>query len=125
MACRSRPSIVVVVPAAAKPGQSARFHLTFRFAPTTTDHWNNEAEPLRVWIDPPDGIVASQQLVEAEKPKPATSTEGRTVGFEVQVPKDASGTIRIPVYTLYHLCDNAQGQCRFLRLDVSVQLEVK
>ena len=96
-----------------------------RFAPTTTDHWNNEAEPLRVWIDPSDGILTSQQLVEAEKPKAATSTEGRTVGFEVQVPKDASDTIRVPVYALYHLCDDAQGQCRFLRLDVSVQLKVK
>ena len=108
-----------------KPGQSVRIHLTFRLAPKTTDHWNNEAEPLRVWIDPPDGIVASQRLVEAEKPRAATSTEGRTVGFEVQVPKDASGTIRIPVYALYHVCDDAQGQCRFHRLDVTVQLKVK
>ena len=114
----------MVVPAAVKPGQSARIHLTFRLAPTSTDHWNNEAEPLRVWIDLPDGIVASQQLVAAENPKAATSTEGRTVGFEVQVPKDTSGTIRIPVYALYHVCDDAQGQCRFLRLDVTVKLKV-
>ncbi len=116
---------VVIVPSAVKPGQSARIHLTFRLAPTTTDHWNNEAEPLRVWIDPSDGILTNQQLVEAEKPKAATSKESRTVGFEVQVPKDASGTIRIPVYALYHVCDDAQGQCRFLRLDVTVQLKVK
>ena len=116
---------VVVVPATVKPGQSARIHLTFRLAPTTTDHWNNEAEPLRVWIDPSDGILTSQQLVEAEKPKAATSKESRTVGFEIQVPKDASGTIRIPVYALYHVCDDAQGQCRFLRLDVIVQLKAK
>ena len=116
---------VVVVPTAVKPGQSARIHLTFRLAPTTTDHWNNEAEPLRVWIDTSDGILTSQQLVEAEKPKAATSKESRTVGFEVQVPKNASGTIRVPVYALYHLCDDAQGQCRFLRLDAAVELRVK
>jgi len=116
---------VAVVPAVVKPGQSARIHLTFRLAPTTTDHWNNEAESLRVWIDPPDGIVTSQQLVEAEKQKVATSKEGRTVGFEIQVPKDVSGAIRIPVYALYHTCDDAQGQCRFLRLDVTVQFMVK
>lgn len=115
----------VVVPAAVKPGQSARVHLTFRLAPTTTDHWNNEAEPLRVWIDSPNGTLVSEQLVEAEKQKAATTTESRSIGFEVQVPKDAVGKISVPVYAVYHVCDDAQGQCRFLRLDVDVVIVIK
>ena len=116
---------VVFVPASVKPGQSVRVHLTFRLAPKSTDHWNNEAEPLRVWADPPDGVAINERLVEAEKPKMATSGEDRTVGFEIQIPSGASGTIRVPVYALYHLCDDQDGECRFLRLDVNLELKVK
>ena len=115
----------VVVPASVKPGQSARVHLTFRLAPKTSDHWNNEAEPLRVWIDPPEGATVSERLVEADKSKRAASSEDRTIGFEVQIPKDASGTIRVPVFALYHVCNDAGGQCRFLRLDATVEVKVK
>lgn len=122
---RSVACEVVVVPATVKPGQSVRVHLTFRLAPKSADHWNNEAEPLRVWVDPRDGVSVSTRLVEAEKPKTRASGERRTVGFEVQIPTGASGNIHVPVYALYHLCDDAGGQCRFLRLDVSVELKVK
>jgi hypothetical protein len=116
---------VVVVPTSVKPGQSARIHLTFRLAPKSSDHWNNEADPLRVWIESPDGVTVSERLVEADKSKLATSTEVRTVGFEVQIPKDASSTIRIPMYALYHLCDDVGGECRFLRLDATVDVNVR
>lgn len=114
-----------VVPAAVKPGQSARVHLTFLLTPKTSDHWNNEADPLRVWIDPPDEIAVSERLIEANKSNRATSSEDRTVGFEIQIPHDASGTIRVPIYALYHLCDDAGGQCRFMRLDAMVEVKVK
>lgn len=115
----------VVVPAAVKAGESARVHLTFRLAPKTADHWNNETEPLRVWVDPPDGVAVSERLVAADRPKPATSVEPRSVGFEVRVPKDSAGTVRVPVYAVYHLCDDAGGTCRFVRLDATVEVKVK
>jgi hypothetical protein len=88
-------------------------------------HWNNEADPLQLWVDPPDGVTVSKRLLLAEKPATATSTEDRTVGFEVKVPADAKGTIRVPVYALYHLCDDAGGTCRFVRLDLTVEVPVK
>lgn len=125
---RDRGSVVceiVVVPATVVPGQSVRVHLTFRLSPKSADHWNNEAEPLRVWVDSPDGIAISARPVEADKPKMATSGEDRTVGFEIQIPTGASGTIRVPAYALYHLCDDQGGECRFLRLDVNLELKVK
>ena len=78
---------VVVVPAAVKPGESARVHLRFRLAPKTAGHWNNEGEPLRMWVDPPDGVASSERLIEAEQPKAANSDEDRMIGFEVQIPK--------------------------------------
>jgi hypothetical protein len=116
---------VVTVPAAVKPGDAVRVHLTFRLAPKGTAHWNNEAEPLRVWIDPPAGGATSARLVEAERPARATSVEARAVGFEVRIPKDAKDTVRVPVYALYHLCDDDGGQCRLVRLDVTVEVRVK
>lgn len=115
----------VVVPAAVKAGQSVRVHLSFRLAPKTTDHWNNEAEPLRVWVETPDGVAVSERLIAADRPPAATSVEARTVGFEVQVPKAAAGTVRVPVFALYHLCDDTGGTCRFVRLDTTVEVKVK
>lgn len=116
---------VVVVPAAVKAGESARVHLTFRLAPKAADHWNNEVDPLRVWVDPPDGVAVSERLIAAERPKAATSVEVRAVGFEVQLPKTATGTVRVPVFAVYHLCDDAGGTCRFVRLDATVEVTVK
>ncbi len=115
----------VTVPAQVKPGSSVRVHLTLRLAPTTTDHWNNEAEPLRVWVDPPEGVPVSERLVRAEQPRTVTSQEERTVGFEIQLPKTASGTIRIPVFAVYHVCNDDGGQCRFVRTDAVVDVKVK
>lgn len=115
----------VVVPARVKPGDSARIHVTLRLKAVAKAHWNNEADPLQLWVDPPDGVTVSKRLLLAEKPTTATSTEDRTVGFEVKVPADAKGTIRVPVYALYHLCDDAGGTCRFVRLDLTVEVPVK
>ena len=76
--------------------------------------------------DAPDiGAMVPERLVEADKSKRAASSEDRTIGFEVQIPKDASGTIRVPVFALYHVCNDAGGQCRFLRLDATVEVKVK
>jgi len=116
---------VVAVPAAVKAGQSVRVHVTFRLTGKPLAHWNNEAEPLRVWVEPPAGVTASERLIEATKPKAATSDEPRTVNFEVQLPKDAAGTVRVPIFALYHVCDDDGGTCRFVRLDATAELKVK
>lgn len=116
---------VVLVPAMVKPGQSARVHLSFHLAHKSKDHWNNEAEPLRVWVEPPDGTVASERLLRSEMPKEAVSGEERTLGFEVKIPNGAMGTVRVPAYAIYHLCDDDRGQCRLLRLDFTIVVTVK
>jgi hypothetical protein len=67
----------------------------------------------------------SDRLIESDKPTTAKSTESRTVGFEVQISKDARGTVVVPIFGLYHVCDDAQGQCRYLRLDTKVDVKVK
>jgi hypothetical protein len=45
--------------------------------------------------------------------------------FEIVVPTTARGKLRLPVYALYHICDDAGGQCRFLRLDIPVEVTIE
>ena len=106
-------------------GESARVHVTLRLKAGAKVHWNNEAEALQLWLDPPDGVAVSERLVRADRPKAAVPDEERRLGFEVKIPATATGTVGIPAFALYHVCDDDGGQCRFVRLDVTVELEVR
>ena len=116
---------VVAVPARVKPGESVRVHVTLRLKSGATAHWNNEADALQLWTDPPESVEISERLVLAERPKAAVSDEERRVGFEVKVPANATGNVTLPTFALYHVCDDDGGQCRFLRLDIAIELKVK
>jgi hypothetical protein len=87
-------------------------------------HWNNEADPLRLWLDPPNDWVVSQRLLSAPLPEPAVSEENRRIEFEVKAPATASAMGTISGYALFHVCDDAGGACRFARLDVTVEVPV-
>lgn len=113
-----------VVPSKVKPGQSARVHVVLRLDPKAKLHWNNEAEPLRLSLDPPEGWAVGERLLTAEVPAKAVTEEDRVLEFEVQVPAKASERGRIPGYALFHVCDSAGGQCRFVRLDFVVEVYV-
>jgi hypothetical protein len=115
---------VTVAPAKIRAGQSGQVHVALRLDPKQQAHWNNEAEPLRLWIEPPAGWTASAKLLTVALPREAVSTEERVVNFEVKAPKDAKGRVLLPVYALYHICDDRGGQCRFLRLDVMVEVNI-
>ena len=116
---------VVTVPNRVKPGESVRVHLVFRMKPGTKSHWNNEAEALQLWVEGANGVTISERLIRAEQPKKAVTDEERRVGFEVIIPSDATADITLPVCALYHVCDDIGGQCRFLRLDCTVELKLK
>jgi tetratricopeptide (TPR) repeat protein len=116
---------VTVVPRRVKPGESARVHVVLRPNAELGAHWNNEAERLRLWIDPPKAAAVSARLVEAGEPPPtAVSEEERTVDFEVKIPGDAWEDVRLAAYALYNVCDDVGGQCRYLRLDLEVVVPV-
>ena len=117
-------SEVSVVPGQVGPGKSARVHLVLRPASKKQIHWNNEADPLRLWVEPPKDWQVSDRLLQAPKPPQAISTEARILTFEVIVPATAHDKVRLPVYALYHVCDDEGGQCRFLRLDIPVTVTI-
>lgn len=116
---------VTVAPARVRPGQAVRVHVVLRLDPKKQAHWNNEAEPLRLWVDPPDGWQVSERLLQAPAVREPVSGEERALDFEIKAPKEARDKVRLDAYALYHVCDDKGGQCRFLRLDVPIELTVE
>jgi hypothetical protein len=100
-------------------------HLTLSPNTGRKSHWNNAADPLRVWVDVPKGWQLSQQSHSLAGPdKQETSAKIRRIDFEVQAPADATGSVKLPVYALYFVCEDENGACLFLRQDISVDVEV-
>jgi hypothetical protein len=111
---------VTVVPPRVKAGQTVRVHVTLRPNNHLKAHWNNEAEPLRLWIDsPPDWTIQPQLLTWPHVEKPENS-EPRHLEFEVRTPADTNGTFKLPAYALYYVCEDKGGTCLFLRKDIPV-----
>lgn len=115
---------VIVVPARVRPGQSACVHVIFRPSAKQKAHWNNEAEPLRFWVDVPEGWQVSQRLLAAPQGDKPETTEVREINFEFKVPTSAQGKVRLTAYALYHACEDAGGTCLFLRKDIEFDVEV-
>jgi tetratricopeptide (TPR) repeat protein len=115
----------VVAPAHLKPGATARVHLIFRVDAKHHAHWNNEAEPLRVWVRTPAGWGIDQRLIELPNPRGPATTELRQINFEIRVPANAPpGTTTLFAYALYNVCEDAAGQCLYRRQDISIPVHV-
>lgn len=129
-------TIVPHTDAARVRGASARVHLTFSSDADRKAHWNNEGEPMIVWIDQPDGWQVSQRLFTIPNDGAATSTQPRRIEFEIRpVSEDDPGAARraadnetgqrpvppITGYALYNVCDGAEGVCLYRRLDFTIE----
>lgn len=112
-------------PGKVKAGAATRLHLIFRVNATKQAHWNNEAEPLRVWLRLPPGWEAEKRLIELANPPSATSTEVREASVEVRSPPSApAGPAQLTGYALYNVCEEVKGACLFRRQDIRVWLEL-
>ena len=114
-----------VVPLSVTPGQTARMHVTFRPNLGTKAHWNNGVDPLVYWLSPPLGWTADRRAVVTPSASTEVSQEPRTVEFEVTVPETQEpGTIVVPGYALYYVCEDVNGVCMYRRRDVNVSVRV-
>jgi len=112
-----------VVPPAVSAGKSIRLHLLFR--PNRASHWNNEAEPLRVFLSLPEGWKADASMQESPLPPEATSDELRTVEFEIAAPEGApAGKVTVPIHSFFYVCESRDGTCLYRRKDTAVEIEV-
>jgi hypothetical protein len=114
-----------VAPGRIAPGGACRLHLTLRVNAARQAHWNNEAEPLRIWLRLPAGWEAERQLLDVPNPRAATSQEPRETSVELRLPRDASpGLVILSGYALYNVCEGETGVCLFRRQDFRARLEV-
>lgn len=109
------------VPLKVVPGRTARLHLDLR--PKRGTKWNNEAEPVQIWIDAPARWQLQSSLFSLTQPSTASSTEPRTIDFEIEAPSNAKDTT-LSGFALYHVCDEDTGICRFARLDFRISVSV-
>ncbi|MCH7727794.1 MAG: hypothetical protein IH991_15130 [Planctomycetes bacterium] len=113
----------VVVPSRIRRGGAARIHVSFR--PLTKQaHWNNESEPLRVWIESPAEWTIEKRLLESPQPKKPESREERSIEFEVRAPRGTDENATLKGYALYFVCEEAGGKCLYLRQDFTVEIRV-
>ncbi len=117
-------SEVAVVPPAIRPGEAVRVYVTLRPDPRGTAHWTNESQPLRLWIDTPDGWQVDRRLLAAPQGNAPETSEPRRLEFEVRAADDAAGPVELKAYALYYVCEDAGGKCLFLRQDIPISIHV-
>ena len=113
-----------LVPSALAAGESARVHLVFRPNPAVKAHWNNEADGLVLWVDPVEGWEVDHSYWTVANPPEVLSQEVRVIEFELRSPEKPGGSMTLPVYALYYVCEDIDGTCLYRRQDIPLQVQV-
>lgn len=111
-----------VVPAVIAPGESVRVHLRFDLNDAT---WNNESDDLVVWINNSESGTVSQARLEVANVKESSSTEAKTVEFEIKTGDDVGQDMIVNGYVLYYVCESEGDQCLYRRQDFSIPLSIE
>lgn len=114
-----------VVPSVLAPGDSSRIHVTFWPNEAVRGHWNNEVDELVFWVDPPDGWQVDRRYLTVPLPPSPVSQEPRQVEFELKSPPGFTGSVSVPTYALYYVCEDVNGTCLYRRRDVPVEVQVR
>lgn len=110
-----------VVPQKIKRGGTARVHLRFQ---AKGGHWNNEADPMVVWLEPSNnGDVSKSSSLTHVSPQTATSDEVRPIEFEFKTNADSKEPLTIRGYALYYVCTSDNGQCLYRRQDFEIPIQ--
>lgn len=117
-------SEVTVVPPRVKPEKTVRVHVSLRPNDKLKAHWNNEAEPLTLWLELPPAWQAQPQRLVASQPNQPESSEARTLEFELRSPASAKGLCRLTAHAWYYVCEDLGGACRFLHQAIPVAVTV-
>ncbi len=115
---------IATVPSHATPGSTIRLHITLSPNAALSAHWNNEIEPVLIWIDTPAGVELEKSLVTGINPSQAETNEPRRFDVELKIAAEAKGTIQIHAYALYHVCEDLRGVCQFLRQDIFADIPI-
>lgn len=124
-----RPEITVA-PGKLEPGGTVRVHVTLRPEFARKAHWNNEAGDSVLWLDAPAPLEVSRRLHRLAGSREVTSEEPRSIEFEVRLPEKAAASLEakrltLRAYALYYVCEDVEGVCQYLRLDLPITLEIE
>ena len=112
----------VVVPSTDAKQPAVRIHVMLTLRRDGDFLWNNEAEPLQLWVNSNEQLRPAAQLVELANPDAATSEERRVVEFDVTWPVDyAASDPMLRAYAVYNLCNKQTGLCTIRRQDFQIR----
>lgn len=103
--------------------KAVRLHLKLQPDPIRSLHWNNEAEPLTIWVQSAEGWNFETSLLTFPNPKQATDDAPRALEFEMTKVGDSSSST-ITGYALYNVCEDRNGVCMYRRQDFSIGLAI-
>jgi len=114
-----------VIPARVRPGARIRVRVAFRLNESLKAHWNNEGDPLTLSVKLPETVPLVEGGFQGPTLKEATSLEVRVLEFEATVvPTAPAGTVEIPGYAIYDVCEDVGGTCRHVRRDLKITVTV-
>ncbi len=114
----------VVVPDTQGRAGVSRLHVDLWPNDETRVHWNNEADPVEIWIgapDLPEGVTVTERSLRGDLPSEPVSFETRHFDLELRTDDIAPGTV-LGGYALFYACEDVDGQCVYLRRDFEVVL---
>lgn len=115
---------LALVDATVEPsGGGHQVTLTLRPNPEIAAHWNNEAGPTQLWLDPPEGWTVARRLHTVPNPDEAISEERRTFTFEVER-SAGTGSVTLAGYAVYFVCEGDSGVCMSRRQTIEVPLRL-
>ena len=110
----------VVAVAATKGGKVWRVHVSLTPSEAGNWEWNNEADPVSLWVSGGNEWKLDRSLTDVPNPTDAAhSKETRSLEFEARWEGSDSPT-PLAAYALYHLCDTDSGQCVLRRRDMEL-----
>ena len=85
-----------------------------------------KTDNLALWLDLPSGWESEKSLLTYPNPSKAVSSEARKIEIEVRTPADAAlGSVEIPAYALYYICEDANGTCLYRRQDFKLHVKIQ
>jgi hypothetical protein len=114
-----------VVPPTKATGATVRVHVEFRPNARLKAHWNNEAGPLALWVEPPAGWQTNGRYFSVPNPPQPVSVESRRLEFELNPPDGVGlGVFSVPAYALYYVCEDVNGVCLYRRQDIKLTVKL-
>lgn len=113
---------VTAVPPQPRSGEAVHVYVSFRPNLQADAHWNNESEPMKVYVDIPAGWSAYKKLVVLPAPTKGVTEENRTVEFDLRLPHQPGEVDKVHGFAVYNVCRGATGECLYRRQDFTIQL---